>query len=128
MLINTILPHITHVSHQIHTTCAHGDTVRSGGEIIRILDTSQFEDEGESGNIVFLTLDDSLGEILALVPKPFFDELDIQLKDIVVVEGMLYQLKKETDFVSKANSTIIKSRNDEPLRILVKEIKKIQNG
>lgn len=125
MLIRTILPHITHVSHQIHTAGVHGDTVRSGGEVVSILDTSQFEVKGKSGNIVFLTLDDSLGEILALVPKPFFDELDIRQKDIVIVEGSLYQLEKETDFVSKANSTITKKRNDEPLRVLVKSIKKL---
>lgn len=125
MLINILLPHITHVSHQIHAIGTHGETVRSGGEVIRILDTSQFEDDGESGNLIFLTLDDSLGEILALVPKPFFDELDIQLKDVVVVEGILYQLKKETNFISKANSTITKKRNDEPLRILVKDIEKL---
>lgn len=125
MLINTILPHITHISHQIHTEGTHGDSVRSGGEVISILDMSQFSDNGQSGNVVYLTLDDSLGEILALVPKPFFDELKIQQKDIVIVEGVLYKLEKKTDFVSKANSTITKSRDDDPLRILVKNIKKL---
>lgn len=125
MLINTILPHITHISHRIHTEGVHGETVRSGGEVVGVLDMSQFECDEKSGNVVYITLDDSLGEILTLVPKPFFDQLNIELKDIVVVEGMLYQLDKVTDFTSKANTTITKERNDDPLRILVKDIRKI---
>lgn len=128
-MVRFLQPHVSGFSLGFQFNNKHGDDVVLGGKVIRSLDLRAIVDkesdpEGKS-DLVYMTLDDGVGEMLIVVPSLFLDEADVEIGDIVLAEGILCEVKKETVFKSKANSEIIKTRDDEPLRLLVKHISKL---
>jgi len=125
MLIRKLLPHIKDIISTIHSTGEVNDDVICGGKVTRIFDTSFLEDKGVKGNIVYITIDDSIESITVLVHKQLFEEVRIKLGDVIVVEGKLNRLVKSVEFVSKAKTEIKYYNFEEPLRILGKNVKKL---
>lgn len=119
-LIDLLKPRVSGFSHTFHQEGEHGQEVVCGGLVKSIVKAGDWTAQND---IVYVTLDDALGEILIAVPSPLWT--DIKKEDVVLVEGVLFALKKECEFVSKAGTEIQITRKDEPLRVLTKSIKKI---
>ena len=124
ILIQSLKPQVTAFTAQIHNEGAHGDEVTCGGKIIRFVDSLSWVDD--DNRIVYATIDDAVGEILIVVPYALWQTEKFKIGDVIIAEGVLFSLLKECEFVSKAETPIIIRRKDEPLRVLVKELRKIQ--
>lgn len=116
-----LLKHIVSgFSHTIHQEGVHGDGIICGGIVKTVVRSSDWTDQDD---IVYVTLDDALGSILIVVPTQLWK--GIEVNDIVAAEGVLFSLKKECNFVSKAGGEITVVQPNEPLRVLVKKITKL---
>lgn len=124
LLIQSLKSEVTAFTAQIHRSGEHGDEVTCGGRIIRFVDSQSWVDD--ENRIVYATIDDALGEILIVVPYVLWQSKEFKKGDIIIAKGILFSLLKECEFVSKAETPITIRRNDEPLRVLVREVKKIQ--
>src|SRR5699024_9681451 len=120
-MVRTLRPHVTGFSLGFQLCNDHGDEVVAGGKIVRTFNTKNISTEN-SPNIVYVTIDDGVGELLLLVPEKFWDESGLELGYVAITEGILCEMKKTTIFRTKNNTQIKQSRDDEPLKLLVKEI------
>jgi hypothetical protein len=125
-IIDTIKPHITAFSYTIQKSSKQKDEVTCGGKVKYIVDTGMLIDD-QRQRIIFVTIDDTLGELLVVVPPVFWDQLDIVVGDIIITTGVVFRPEKVCDFVSEANTTITVKQDDDPFRILVKSIRKVSS-
>ncbi|MEK1828788.1 DNA-binding protein [Priestia megaterium] len=125
-LITTIKPRISAFSYTIHKEGRQREEVTCGGKIKYIVDTGLLTDN-PSERVIYVTIDDGLGELLIVIPSIFWDNIHATIGDVVIAEGILFSPPKECEFESKAGDNIkIKViREDEPFRVLVKSIEKI---
>lgn len=122
--IRKIKPHISGFSRQIHLSGKHLDKVVSGGRVTSILDMSNWSDS-EGSDVVYVRIDDVVGDILILVPGVLWREISASIGDIVIANGVLFELSMECTFKSKAGTDIVVKRGTEPFRVLVHSIHKL---
>jgi hypothetical protein len=96
-----------------------------GGRIKHVVNMSDWSDL-DGSDIVYVTIDDAVGDLLILVPGLLWRESEAKHGEIVIASGLLFALNKECKFVSKAGGDIIVNRGNEPFRVLVKTIHKLQ--
>lgn len=125
-LIQMLKPLVTGFSLEIQLNNKHEDEITCGGRIISILDMSLISDD-PSSQIVYVKLDDGIGETLVLVPVLEWRKYSPQLGDIILAEGQLYKVLKETVFKTKTGSTYTVTDNSEPLRLLTRSIKIVKS-
>lgn len=127
LLMKTLAPHITGFSLTFQKEGKPEDDVVCGGKVHRIVDMSQWGDPNNN-RLVYATLDDGTGELLIVVPGNIWSsvEEEIAIGDIVIASGQLFSLQKECNFVTVAETTIKVKQPDDPLRILVKKIRKLK--
>ncbi|MES9681630.1 DNA-binding protein [Gottfriedia acidiceleris] len=126
-LVKKLKPHVSGFSQEFHYSGIYGNKVDCGGAVIRVVDMRIWSDE-EEAKIVYVTIDDGIGELLILVPAELWDSLSAKKDDIVIANGVLFTFEKICKFKSKAGGDIIINRGKEPFRVLVESIKKLEEG
>ncbi|MFE4029223.1 DNA-binding protein [Priestia sp. YIM B13551] len=122
--IETLKPHVTGFSQSFQMHGKQRDEVTCGGRVKYVVDTGKMHDN-LNDRIVYVTLDDEVGEILIVIPSIFWDNLHAKIGDIVIARGVLYSPEKECTFESKAGGIIKIIRENDPFRVLVKSIYKL---
>lgn len=125
-LIKTLKPHITGFSLTFQLQGKPGQEVVCGGKVNRIVDMSEWGDEG-ANRLVYVTLDDAVGEMLIVVPGILWSNVQAKIDDVVVATGVLFALSKECEFLTVAETKIKVKQPNDPLRLLVKKIRKLGN-
>ncbi|UOE58232.1 DNA-binding protein (plasmid) [Cytobacillus oceanisediminis] len=123
--MNALQPHITGFSVTFQLEGKPGQEIICGGKVTKIVDMSQWGDENEQGWLIYVTLDDGAGEMLIVVPGLLWEEVDAEVGDVVIASGILFSLPKTCQFKSKADTDILVVRADDPLRLLVRTIRKL---
>lgn len=142
-LIKMLRPHVTGFSEFYLANGEHSQQVTIGGVVNSVLDTAMLdysEDDHKLGyqlneetpaelyegnDYIYLMVDDAVGEMSYIVPGVVWRQAHLNMGDVVLATGVLYQMKKVTNFISKAGTPILIDREDEPLRLLVKDIRKL---
>ncbi|WP_438878866.1 OB-fold nucleic acid binding domain-containing protein [Bacillus cereus group sp. Bce040] len=117
-------PHIDEFSYGLQSSGIQDKEVVCGGQIMSSVNMADLSDK-DGSNIVYVTLNDGLGELLIVVPLIFWRELNAKKGDVVIASGKLFALKRDCTFKSKAGTNIIVSHGHEPFRVLVREINKL---
>jgi len=125
-IIDKIKPHITAFSYTIQKNSKQKDEVTCGGKVKYIVDMGMLTDDHRQ-RLIYVTIDDTLGDLLVVVPAVFWDQVNITVGDIIVATGIVFRPEKVCDFVSEAGTTITVPQEDDPFRILVKSIRKISS-
>lgn len=121
-LLQQLLTEISGFSHSFQLNGKPNDEVTCGGRVMSINDMSLIlEDESD---LVYVIIDDVVGELLILVPGLLWRELNLEKGDVVIATGLLHKLEKQCNFKSKSGRDLIIKRDDEPFRVLIKSIKK----
>ncbi|WP_263117495.1 DNA-binding protein [Bacillus subtilis] len=123
-LVKTIHPHVSGFSRGFQLNGKLKQEVVCGGKVKHIVDMSLWS----NGDLVYVTIDDGVGELLVVVPKVLWDETDVTNNSLIVAEGILYAPSKDLVFKSRAGTDIKKVRKDEPFRVLVRSIKMIKEN
>lgn len=145
-LIQLLKPHVTDFSAQILKEGKNGEAVICGGKVMSIVDISQFSGfdvlypyeaksvlksnpdaaNDPSRDIVYVTIDDGVGEILLVVPGPIWRRSQPGLQSVIVAKGMLYNLERNMDFLNTQGQKIQLNGEEEPLRVLVASVDTIE--
>ncbi|MEX3713485.1 DNA-binding protein [Cytobacillus horneckiae] len=123
-LIQQLQPKVSGFSHSFQLTGKNNDEVVCGGKIKQINDMNLLSDE-ENADIIYVTIDDVIGELLILIPGELWRNLNVKKDDLILAEGILHSLRKECTFQSKAGVDIVIARRDEPMRVLVKKVERL---
>lgn len=126
-LIKMLKPHVQNFSAGFQMNGKHGDVVVCGGKITHAIDMSNFTNN-EKEQLVYVQLDDGVGEFLILVTKSLWEQGGWKKGDIILAKGLLFMLKKELIFQSEAGTKIKQERRDEPLRLLTETIKTLSRS
>lgn len=107
-LISKLRPWVTTFSEAIRYQHQHKDELRVGGKIVRIFNFSSMTQDKK--DMVYLTVDDDVGEISLMVPGDIYEELDNKYSFvkgmIVLADGKL--LDPEDAFKKPIKSTKLK--------------------
>lgn len=116
MIFKIIKPHVTTFTAAIKGNYNSGQSMKLGGKVLSILDTSSFMPNTEDDPAaVYLTVDDGLGEFTVFLPKDLFDEVTqknpIQVGSFIVATGRLHELDMsfETKQPKTRKTTIVDS-------------------
>lgn len=124
-LIKTLKPHITGFSLTFQLEGKPGDEVVCGGKVRQVVDMSEWGDP-DKNRLVYVTLDDAVGELLIVVPGILWSDVQAEIDDVVIAAGVLFKLPKDCEFLTVAKTKTIVKQPDEPLRLLVKKIRKLK--
>lgn len=124
-LVKKLQPHISGFSRSFQIDGIQGKEVVCGGKVSRVVDMSKWSDHDEA-DIVYVTIDDGIGELLILVPRILWKEAAAGKGEIIIANGQLFALSRDCMFKSKAGTDILVSHGNEPFRVLVKSIHKLQ--
>lgn len=119
-LVRTLQPHVSGFSQSFQMNGKSKDIVSCGGKVKYVVDPSNWSDVPE--DIIFVTLDDGVGELLIVVPTELWTEADTKVGDTLIAKGVLFKPLKEGTFLSKAGTDIKVTRTDEPFRVLVMSV------
>lgn len=114
MLVEKLRPWVTSFSAHIEQNALSGDEVSVGGKVISFLDMSSIL--SDSGEGVYLTLDDGVGTIDVAVPKQVYDKYkeatSFDIGSIILATGRLHRMPMER------KGKKIKKHPEETIRVL----------
>lgn len=121
-LIQLLKPHVDGFSQGFQLNNQREDEITCGGKVVSIVDTSLLDDKSQ---IVYVRLDDAVGEMLIMVPTETWRANSPKVGDVIIASGQLHKMTRQCVFKSKADTYITRTDDSEPLRLLTKSIKVI---
>lgn len=132
-LVKYLEPFVTGFSEGILTEGQHGERVVCGGIVKSLTDIAEWTDvsyqpkekqptEMAQRDLVYVMIDDAVGELLLLVPGDTWRRSKADVGKIIVAEGVLYSLKRHMRFKNEAGGIIEVDGPNETFRVLVATI------
>lgn len=136
-LIQRLQPYVSTFSAALKTKFQHGDTVIVGGKVTSVLNLMELVQENSEGlnkEGVYVTLDDSIGEIqLVLSPKAFFSYEKVfgtlKTGDAILAEGRVFRLDTSHSYKNKSGVKVTSDKHKtETIRVLSYQVAPLPEG
>lgn len=120
-LIQKLKPFVSNFSASIKSD-SHGETVTVGGKVTAILNMTDF------GEGIYVTLDDSIGEIQAVLSEGALEKFvshngELKVGSEVLVEGRVFRLDTSHSYEDKRGKKVtVDKHKSETVRVLAYQI------